>query len=174
MLQLSLNAQEIKTPEMSPLSYQIGKWLASDVQTDKDGNRLQFGYELQWFDQKQSIAKMTITRIYENGKVELLWEGFKNWDAQEGKIMYSGFSRIGRTAAGYLEVKNKNEIKTKSSGVSQNGKKVFIEDIATKIDDNHYTSITQIKMEGQEEWRKLNTDHWVKVEKQIFNDKLTQ
>ena len=165
----SVSAQKSQTADISAISYQIGKWLASDIKETKEGRRYQFGYELQWFDQKKSIAKMIISGVFEDGEVRRFWEGYKYWNTDEERILYSGFSKDGRIAKGHLEVKSDNEIKTLYSGKTPNGTKVYIEDTAIEKDDNHYTSVTNMKMEGQDEWRTINTDNWVKVNDQKFN-----
>jgi len=168
----ALFSQNQKSTEINVLEYQIGKWLASDIQNSKDGRKLQFGYELQWFDQKKSIAKMTIMGVFEDGEVRVFWEGFKSWNLEEQKILYVGFSKDGRIANGYIEIVSDSVIKTIYSGNTPNGKKIFIEDIATIKDDKHYTTVTQVKIEGQDEWQTVNTDNWVRVNDQKFNDKI--
>lgn len=166
-----LNAQQLQTPEMEPIGYQIGKWLAVDIQTGQGGRRFQFAFSLAWFDRNQSIAKMNIFGVYEDGEVRQYWEGFKNWDPVENKILYVGMSLDGRAARGHVEQVSNGVFKTVYSGMF-NGKKVFIEDVATKHSNESYTTETHLRMEGQTESRIVNTDHWVKVDSQKFNDKL--
>ncbi|NAS31840.1 hypothetical protein GTQ40_12710 [Flavobacteriaceae bacterium R38] len=157
---------------MTPLSYQIGNWLTKEIKLDNKGRRYQFGHKLEWFDTKKKIAKLTITGVYEDSEVKTFWEGFKYWNIQENKIIYTGMSRDGRTANGYVEVIDENTINTIYSGNSPSGKKVYLNDIAKKEDSNHFTSYTKIRYESTEKWKVINTDHWVRVDKQVFNDKL--
>lgn len=168
----SLISQELHTNQLQPIEYQIGTWVAKDVKMDKNGRRLQFGYELQWFDLNQSIAKMVITTIYEDGEILTIWEGFKRWDAKENKIIYNGYSRNGRVAEGYIKKESESVLKTYYTGNMQDGTKVFIEDVATFLDPLHFDSVTNLRINGEQEWKVLNTDHWVKVENQVFDEML--
>ncbi len=170
--QNSISAQKKSSEKLKPIAFQIGKWLAADIQKSKDGRKLQFGYELQWFDHNKTIAKMTITGIFDDGEIRIFWEGFKNWNAEENRIVYSGFSKDGRIAQGHIEIESNKVLKTLYSGNGPGGKKVFIEDIATIIDTNHYTTVTRIRMDGQTAWQTVNTDRWVRIDNQRFNDNL--
>jgi hypothetical protein len=115
---------------------------------------------------------MIISSVYEDGEVKQFWEGFKRWDIHENQLLYNGFNKDGRIASGYIVKENNQVIKTIYSGFLPDGTKVFIEDMATRTDPDHFTTTTKLRMDTETAWRVVNTDHWVKVENQIFNENL--
>ncbi|WP_421764723.1 hypothetical protein [Ekhidna sp.] len=156
-----LTAQNLNS-STDQIEYQIGKWQDDEVQEANDGRTYQFNYELKWFDRKNTIIKMHITGVYSDGEVRTFWEGFKYWNIVEEKFLYNGFSPDGRIASGYLKLDNKI-ITTHYSSNSPNGK-IQIKDVANKIDNDHFTTITYLKMPGETEWKVVNEDNWTRID----------
>ena len=137
----------------------LGFW-ESEMKKGRNGKEFYFTYDLKYFDEAKTIVKMVITQKFKEGNDNLLWEGYKGWDPIEKEVYYYGFSPMGRIGIGKGFIRD-GKYFWEYYGASVDGNKVDIIDEFTPVENGVFTSITKLKMEGQD-WRKINEDTWTK------------
>ncbi len=134
-----------------------GVWLGEEHRRTQAGDGFRFRYALEPMDASETIYEMTITQEMDDGAAQLLFKGFKNYDAHEDVVRYHGFSPSGRVARGRVLLVGET-LETIYEGASPNGPPAEIKDVFTHLGDDRFHSITYMRRDGT--WTQINEDHW--------------
>lgn len=140
----------------------VGRW-SSDRKTAPDGHTYRFGYELEWFDEAHTIVEVRITQRWSDGRVDLLWHGYKGQVPDGSGVYYWAASPSGRGARGTVHLEG-DRLVTLYEGWGPEGSPVHLRDVFTPVDAGGWVSRTYLKEPGDTDWRRIAVDHWERAD----------
>lgn len=143
---------------LGSLAGYAGRW-SSDRKTAPDGRTYRFGYELGWFDEARTIAEVRITQRWSEGRVDLLWHGYKGQASDGSGVYYWAASPSGRGARGTVHLEG-DRLVTLYEGWGPEGSPVHLRDVFTPVDAEGWISRTYLREPGDPDWRRIAVDHW--------------
>lgn len=141
----------------------IGDWHTAEGRQTAGGQHFRYGFKLDWFDDRKTIVRMTISRKFEDGKTSLSWEGFKGFDPASQGLYYYGFSPSGRMSRGEVRIAEDGSMVTSYTGYGPDGTPVEIRDISAPVADDRFTTVTTLRRKADEPWREIGRDTWMRV-----------
>ena len=139
-----------------------GHW-HTDEKEGPDGDPVYYEYDLSWMDPGETIARLEITRVGEDGSKSTVFVGFKGRKPSGDGVYYHAASPSGRGARGEVHLEG-DRLVTVYEGWTADGDVVEIRDVFDPVEDGRFVSRTYLRSSPEEAWRQIGEDRWTRVE----------
>ncbi len=155
-------AQEERSEAIEALDFYIdGQWKAAERMQTSTGASFPVVFDVNWFDQSHTIARMNVARYTEDSNGSNMIEGYYFWNPETHKATYQSYVFDGRYNKGTISIDDSGKMVIDFSSFDVSGRVSKMKIERTIVGENQFDERVAINIKGQ--WQTLAEGKWLRI-----------